>query len=65
MANNGVDGITGIFAHHDIAQDLTAQRTKKYLQSDNISHLPNREPIMQHVIECLRQVKGATLQQEG
>ena len=65
MAKNGVEGMTGIFAFHDIVKDLTTQRYKKYLQADNISHLPNREPILQHVAEYLRQAEGEKLQPGG
>ena len=63
MAKNGVEAMTGIFAFHDIVKDLTSQRYKKYLQTDNISNLPNREPILQHVdiTEYLRQAEGAKL----
>lgn len=65
MAKNGADAITGIFAHRDMVQDLISQRSKKYLQTDNVSNLPNREPILQHVAECLRQAEGAKLQPGG
>ena len=61
MARNGLDTITGIFAHHDIVEDLTAQRCKRYLQSDNVSHLPQGKEIYVHVAECIRQVEGAKL----
>ena len=65
MARNGLDTITGIFAHHDIVEDLTAQRCKRYLQSDNVAHLPQGEELYVHVAECIRQVEGAKLERGG
>ena len=56
MLRNAVEGRTGIFAFHDIVQDL---------QSHTQSHMPKGEPILSHVAECLRQAEGAGLQEGG
>lgn len=65
MFRNAVEGFTGIFAHHDIVEDLTSQRMKKYLQEDNDSLLPMSEPIKAHVAEVLRQAEGAKVEKGG
>ena len=66
MLRNGVEGRSGIFAHHDIVQDLQSQRSKKYLEDENTqSHMPKGESILSHVAECLRQAEGSGLQEGG
>ncbi|KAL7525905.1 hypothetical protein ACHAXR_002386, partial [Thalassiosira sp. AJA248-18] len=68
MLKDGAEGKTGIFAYHDIVQDLNNQRRKKYLVGDEDetrSHMPKGEDILQHVAECLRQCEGAGLEEGG
>src|SRR6056300_842834 len=65
MLRNAIEGFSGIFAHHDIVQDMTTQRLKKYLQEDNVSAMPQGETIQVHVAESLRQCEGAKLQKGG
>ena len=66
MFRNGVEGKTGIFAHHDIVEDLQSQRSKTYLEDENtLSCMPKGEPVLSHVAECLRQAEGSGLEEGG
>ena len=40
MVRNGLDAITGIFAFRDPVEDITSQRLKEFMQSDNTMHTP-------------------------
>ncbi len=71
MDRNAAECKTGIIVHHDIVEGPSTQRLKKYqVDPDDEtklcrSHLPQGEPIMDHVAECLRQVEGANLSEGG
>ena len=66
MACNGAKCKTGIMAYQDIVEDLTNQRQKKYLVGDDTkSHMPKGEDMYAHTAECLRQAKGAKLEEGG
>ena len=61
MVRNALEAITGIFAFRDPVEDLTSQRLKDYMQSNNDLHTPGGGDMPVHVAEVLRQVKGSGL----
>lgn len=71
MIRNDIECITGLFVHHDLVEGTSTQRLKKYQvdAEDETklckSHLPQEEPILDHIAECLRQVEGAQVKEGG
>jgi len=63
MFKNGVEAITGIMVTQDVVQGSDEQREKKY--TSDVSSMPQKEPIMAHVAECLRQCESAAVAQGG
>ncbi len=63
MFRNGVEATTGIMVMQDIVQGADAQREKRYIGDE--SSLLNREPIMVHVAETLRQCESANVVEGG
>ena len=65
MVRNALDAITGIFLFRDPVEDLTSQRLKEFMQSNNDLHTPGGGDMPVHVAEVLRQVKGSGLELGG
>ena len=63
MLRNGVKATTGIMVTQDIVEGADAQREKRYTGEE--SSLPQREPIMVHVAETLRQCESANVTRGG
>jgi len=61
MVRNGLDAITGIFAFCDPVEDITSQRLKNFIQSDNTVHTPGGGDFPVATAEVLWQVKGSGL----
>ena len=65
MVRNAVEGVTGIMAFQDPVADLTSQRLKAYMQTDNVLHLPGGGVLPVHVAETLRQAEGGNIMKHG
>jgi hypothetical protein len=65
MVRNGLDAITGIFAFRDPVEDMTSQRLKPFMQSNNTMHTPGGGDLPVCTAEVLRQVKGSGLVKGG
>ena len=65
MVRNGLDAITGIFAFRDPVKDMTSQRLKLFMQSNNTMHTPSGGDLPVCTAEILRQVKGSGLVKGG
>ena len=63
MLRNAAKCVTGIFVHHDIVKDPTAQWQKKYMDPPTKLYLPKREDIQYHVAEVLRQCEQSGLEE--
>ena len=65
MVRNGLDAITGMFAFRDLVEDITSQRLKKFMQTDNMMHTPGGGDLPGATAEVLWQVKGSGLVKGG
>ncbi len=63
MFENGVEATMGIMVMQDVVEGADSQRMKKYI--GDMSSLPKKEPIMQHVAETLRQCESSGVVEGG
>lgn len=63
MFKNGVEATTGIMVTQDIVEGSAAQKERKY--AGDVSSLPKKEAIMNHVAETLRLCESANLVDGG
>ena len=64
-ARNAVDALTGIMCFQDPITDLTSQRLKEFMQTNNILHMPGGGILPVHVAETLRQAIGGNTMRHG
>ena len=65
MAHDAVEAITEIMTFQDPVTDLTSQRLKAHMQTDNLLHLPGGGILPVHVAEALRQAEGGNIIKRG